>query len=559
MRINFLSGELISKIVAGEIISRPSYVLKELLENSCDASSTNIYVYIENSGINLIKVVDNGSGIYKDDLFKSILKNTTSKISVLNDLSNNIFYGFRGEALFAIEAISFLEIISKPINQDIAWVIDNKTYGVNPSANNNGTTVIIRDLFYNYSYKKKILKTNSSEFTSLYFVFKCIALCNFNINFFLFNNNILFKSLPSCDDNYSKLKRIELLCGKYFVMRSIYLDIKEEELYFFGLILSLEYIHIKNNYKFFFINKRMVNNSLIHNAVKSAYKTAIGKNHNPSYCLYLEIKGNLVDININSRKDEVVFMKPKFIYNLIYNNVLELLLKNKFNSIKNHKNNLSKYNDIVDIIDRDYVYIDDNIKLDNIYINKNKVLTLLHNKIMFFEYKKCLFFVDLNILRKKIIIIKFLYEFSIFGKLEVFNLSLFKCIKFNKINSFLFKYNNFDCFLPYGFNLEQIGPDLILIKSVPKILYKFKINWNLFISDLLNLFIDFLKNIDISMKNNEYIMYIFIKYIHIDTICLNNDIDKYYEALIKLKEKNDIWFDKNCFEITYEKVSKIIK
>ena len=202
MRIHLLSTQLINQIAAGEVVERPSAVLKELLENSFDAEATEVCVEIEQGGSRLIKIRDNGIGIAKDDLPLALSRHATSKITNLHDLEHVTSMGFRGEALPSISSVSRLILISRVAEAQCAWRVSadgtEQDFDPRPDPHPQGTTVEVRDLFYNTPARRKFLKTEKTEFSHIESVLQKLVLSRFNIGFSLMNNQKeVFKLKPA--------------------------------------------------------------------------------------------------------------------------------------------------------------------------------------------------------------------------------------------------------------------------------------------------------------------------------------------------------------------------
>ena len=300
-RIKILPELVINQIAAGEVIERPASILKELLENSIDASSSMIRIYLENGGISSIKVTDNGEGIHQEDLPLVFVQHATSKINTTADLSKISSLGFRGEALASIASIARVHIVSQ---QDP------------PS----GTTIEVKDIFYNVPVRRKFLRSKNTEFNYLQEMFKRIALSNFNVGFMLYHNNKLIKSLPAIsDDIVAKEKRIIKLFGNKFIEKSIFFNSQLNGMELSGWIANHEDIS-GSNIQYFYINNRTVKDKLLNAAVKQAtYKLSLPQ----VYCLYITLDPIFFDVNVHPAKQEVRFSDPQVIYAFIYESILE--------------------------------------------------------------------------------------------------------------------------------------------------------------------------------------------------------------------------------------------
>ena len=327
IRIQQLSSAVANQIAAGEVIERPASVVKELLENALDAGATAITIDIGFGGLNHIKISDNGSGIVADDLPLAILQHATSKITQLSDLYAITSMGFRGEALASIAAVSRLSLSSKPLTQDHAMMLrfDGSAYTLSPCARGQGTTVDVRDLFFNASVRKKFLKTPRSEYQAIEMVVKRFALSAPAIAITLRHNDKEILALPAALCEKTKLLRIKKLLGKAFVDKATYLDVEQGGLRLCGWVSGEAYQRSQNDKQWFYINQRMVKDKLINHAIKQAYEPLLHPGRHPSCLLYLTLAASQVDVNVHPTKHEVRFQQPRLIHDFITSNLSAVL------------------------------------------------------------------------------------------------------------------------------------------------------------------------------------------------------------------------------------------
>lgn len=349
MEIKKLSDLISSKISAGEIIDRPCYILKELLENSFDAGSTKISIYLDFPVNNLIKVVDNGVGIFKEDLYLSILNRTTSKIYTLSDLSRIKTYGFRGEALFAISSISDFILMSRAFNQELGWKISvnnlSNKLKVDPVFHGVGTTVIVKNIFDNYYVKKIYLKSDRFEFNYLLKLFRLLVLSRMDINFKLFLPNNKVRYYPLCDGTFSIFNRFKSLFGVNYSNKFKYFDISNNDIRIYGFIPSIKYSNFSLNNKCIFLNKRIIVNDLIDSTIKNVYRDIGHLNIKPDYYLFLDIDASCYDINLSPKKNIVNFKNYDYICKFIYNSLIKFLnVKSSLYSINRKKIDVENFN-----------------------------------------------------------------------------------------------------------------------------------------------------------------------------------------------------------------------
>lgn len=554
LKIEKLPNDAINKIVSGEIISDISDILKELLENSCDADSSKIFVYIENFESESIKIVDNGSGIHKDDLIKSCLRYNTSKIRNVVDLSNINTYGFRGESLFAIGMVADLEVISKPLSQDIAWKVSldrmSDKYFLEPHVGANGTSVIVSNL-HSDLFTRVRLGDAKSTFSKLYLVFKCVALSNFNIHFVLFKNGKEYINLPLCQDYASQAKRIELLVGHSFLNESVDFNINESGIGLTGFITASSGKSKASGFKLFFINNRFINDTFVNCFLRNIFYTFLKRKINFNYCLYLFLDPKFIDVNLNPKKTEVKFSNAKLLYQFLLRHVSQACLKNKM--IFSYDGESSDVLYTEPVVFNDYFSINKLLGSKIAFVSSNKILTVLDNKFLFFELDKKVFFVSLRKLRSKVILKSCIAEFLKFGFLSSERVFIYKLFNFVKSNS-LFKYKRF--FSLYGFFFESFSDGSILLYGVPKVLYNLLVDWRRLLSDLI-CFLD--RSLVSHFSINRFdmdVINIFFKHILKDSPVYDFELDCFYNELVEIREQDRKWFDKNCFNVSCKKADK---
>ncbi|MCS6955999.1 MAG: DNA mismatch repair endonuclease MutL, partial [Candidatus Calescibacterium sp.] len=355
-----LSEEVFSKIAAGEVIEKPSNVLKELIENSIDANSTVINVRILGNGLKLIEVRDNGIGIEKDDLPLVIERYTTSKINNEKDLLKIQTYGFRGEALYAISKISNLQIISKTRNQDKAYLLtssEGKILKIEPTNFNHqsGTIIKVIDLFFNTPVRKNFLSSEKLELYNLTNTFKHFSSINNNILFSLhIEDKLKYNFIPTTPE--SRVREI-------FKLKEVQQEKIELENYRITLILSKEYKYneklttYKNNF-FVFVNRRIVFINEIDRIIINTFREVLGERGKIEGIISIEAPPDEVDSNIHPRKLEVRFIKPlllknllqKAIKNFINNHIISKIIIDSPQENKEQKENTNWYKSINQLV-----------------------------------------------------------------------------------------------------------------------------------------------------------------------------------------------------------------
>ncbi len=327
--IQILDPLLANQIAAGEVVERPASVVKELVENSIDAGSRQITIELQKGGVELIRLRDNGCGISKDDLTLACVRHATSKISSYQDLTEVLSLGFRGEALASIAAVSKLKISSRAKGSDEAWqVATSGTEGevaVMPAAHPVGTTVEIRELFYNTPARRRFLRTDKTEFHHIESIVLRQALSRFDIAFRLSHNDKLMFDLPVADSQAAREQRIQKLLGQDFVQAALAIEYEAAGLKLTGWIASAEYNRAQADQQYCYINGRFIRDKMIMSAVKQAYRDVMFHGRHPAYVLYLQCDPTSVDVNVHPTKHEVRFRDGRTEYRFIMTSIQQAL------------------------------------------------------------------------------------------------------------------------------------------------------------------------------------------------------------------------------------------
>lgn len=317
MRILQLPAAVANQIAAGEVIERPASVVKELLENSLDAKADSVDIEVVFGGLNQIKISDNGLGIVGEDLPLALAAHATSKISRLQDLYAITSMGFRGEALASIASISRMTISSRPAGEPHGMMLDNRVRQLTPCARNQGTTVDVRDIFFNIPVRKKFLGSERSEFLAIDTIVRRFALSTPTMAIQLSHNGKVQLNLPSAKDDRTQQTRISRLLGKVFLQQAIYINADHAGMKLYGWVSGREYQRSQNDRLWIYINGRMVKDKLLNHAVKQAYENILHPGRHPSCLLYLTIDPAQVDVNVHPTKHEVRFQQPRLIHDFI--------------------------------------------------------------------------------------------------------------------------------------------------------------------------------------------------------------------------------------------------
>lgn len=326
-RINTLTHHVANQIAAGEVIERPASVVKELLENALDADAHSIQIDIGFGGLNHIIVSDNGVGIFSEDLPLAVAAHATSKLKTLDDLYTIETMGFRGEALASIASVSRVNLLSRTATEPHATRLqwDETGVKISPYARNVGTTVEIRDLFFNAPVRKKFLKSEILEFFAIETVVKRFALSEPSIALKLIHNGKQRLNLPSALCETSKRARLQKLFGKSFIDQALILDVKRDNMTLSGWVSHPEFARSQQDKQWIYINRRMVKDKLMMHAIKVAYEPLIHQGRHPLYLLYFNASPNHVDVNVHPTKHEVRFSHPRAVHDFIYASIAEVI------------------------------------------------------------------------------------------------------------------------------------------------------------------------------------------------------------------------------------------
>jgi DNA mismatch repair protein MutL len=333
-KIHLLSPRLANQIAAGEVVERPASVVKELLENAMDSGATRIDIDVESGGVKLIRVRDNGSGIAEEDLPLSLSRHATSKIEQLDDLEAVATLGFRGEALASISSVSRLAITSN-ISDDISqsqeqgyqeqkhgWKAEaeGRDMAVNilPAPHPRGTTVEVRDLFFNTPARRKFLRTENTEYKRIDEILRKLALSHFDIDFTLRNNGKVVHNFRGASTQLEQERRVASICGKAFMESALYVDVEAAGLRLWGWVGLPTFSRSQADLQHFFVNGRSIRDKLVTHAVRQAYQDVMYHGRHPAFVLYLELNAADVDVNVHPTKHEVRFRDSRTVHNFLF-------------------------------------------------------------------------------------------------------------------------------------------------------------------------------------------------------------------------------------------------
>ena len=326
MRIQPLSVHVANQIAAGEVIERPASVVKELLENALDAGARYIELEIGFGGLNLIKISDDGMGIVAEDLPLAVAPHATSKLAVLDDLYVIDSMGFRGEALASICSVArvLIQSCAKGETDAMSLVHDEEGMRLLPCARQVGTTIEVRDLFFNAPVRKKFLKPPKQEYQAIEAVIKRVAFSHPEVAFFICHDGKPGLQLPAADTLKKQRVRLTKLLGKAFVDEAIAVDMTRHRMRLHGFLSGPNYARSQQDKIWFYMNQRVVRDKLMLHALKQAYAEILPEGKYPGAVLFLELPSDEVDVNVHPSKYEVRFSDARAVHDLIRLTVKEV-------------------------------------------------------------------------------------------------------------------------------------------------------------------------------------------------------------------------------------------
>lgn len=467
-----LNDKLINQIAAGEVVDNPASVIKELIENSIDAKSKSIKIFIEDGGKKSILILDDGHGMHKEDLINAFERFATSKIENEEDLENINTLGFRGEALPSISSVSKITIKSKN-NKNIGHLLEidgGKILDSKPDSIDKGTSIHVKNLFFNVPARLKFLKKDTTEYQKILVLFKVFALSNPEISFSLYNEKKEIYHLPS-----SNLEsRIINIYGIDYKNSLIEIDFIQDEFKVSGYIGNLSLVKKRRGNQFTFINGRYILNPLINQTVYNSYDSLISRGEFPFFLLNLKLNNSFIDVNVHPKKTEIKFKNELQIQHIVKKSVSKAL-KNKIEVIPNLYTPKENYNS--QIIDLPFNELNKNRNdisketVDKMFTDNNLALSndmkvwQIHNKYILTEISSGLIVIDQHVAHERI-----LYEMakkSLDGK----GLNSQKLMFPITINYTPEDFNNLLDILPYlnkiGFDIREFGNNSVIIEGSP--------------------------------------------------------------------------------------------
>ena len=497
--INILDSNTIDKIAAGEVVERPSAVVKELVENSIDANADAVTIEIKDGGISFIRITDNGGGIDRSQVKKAFMRHATSKIKSVEDLISVTSLGFRGEALSSISAVGKVEFLTKTKTDFIGtrYVVEGGRECVFEDAGiPDGTTIIVRDLFFNVPARKKFLKSPSSEGNNITELIEHMILSHPNISFkYIYNGNVKLQSsgkndIKSCIYN---------VYGRDIANGLIEVKSIRDDISIHGFIGKPELARATRNFEIYFVNNRFIKSTLIDRALEEAYKDYLMLHKYPTVFLYFEIPSHLIDVNVHPTKREIRFFEGEalkcYIVDVIKNALINKELikeiveethekpsvkeseinKEPFETINHiiessynnyYSSEIEKEDESTDINDKnEQLTLFDDKFISEESIKKHRIIGQLFNTYWLIEFENKLFIVDQHAAHEKVN-----YE-RLIKKLrnnENCSQNIYPPIVVSLSNAeaqYVTKYN--ENFLNVGFTIEHFGGLDYTISTVP--------------------------------------------------------------------------------------------
>ncbi|HDT5889697.1 DNA mismatch repair endonuclease MutL [Aeromonas dhakensis] len=322
MPIRILPPILANQIAAGEVVERPSSVVKELVENSLDAGADRVEIDIDKGGAKLIRIRDNGGGVAKDELVLALSRHATSKVATLDDLEGINSLGFRGEALASISSVSRLTFTSRTAEQSEAWQAQAEgremSVTVKPAAHPVGTTVAVVDLFFNTPARRKFMRSEKTEFAHIDELVRRIALSRFDVTLILRHNGKVVRQYKAANTVAEQERRLAAVCGSPFMHHALAVESEHSDVRLWGWLATPAGARPQNDLQYTYVNGRMMRDKLINHAIRQAYDELLPTDRFAAYVLYIELDPRQVDVNVHPAKHEVRFHQARLIHDFIF-------------------------------------------------------------------------------------------------------------------------------------------------------------------------------------------------------------------------------------------------
>ena len=478
--IVLLDDLTINKIAAGEVIERPANVVKELVENSIDAGATSVSIEIKKGGKGLIKVSDNGKGMSIEDMPVALERHATSKIREIEDLENTYTMGFRGEALASISAISKTTLISKTKDSTFGAKIVARAGNIEEAgevAANQGTTIMVEELFFNTPVRYKFLKKDQTETRVIKEWVQKAAIANLDISFRLINDG---KTVFQSNGNGKIEDIIYTIYGKEIKENIVKVNYEEDSIKITGVVGNTRIAKDSRKDQIIFLNKRNIKNPILYSSADQAFKGATGIGKYGFFILNLEMPADCYDVNVHPTKSEVRFKEEDKLYRIFYHAIKEAILSSEF--LGNNEREVEK-----DYVENEYSFLTNHFDKIELEIEKQTDATEITR-----EEKRKIEYKFIGILFRTYIIVEIDDEIYLIDQHAAHERILYEQIKANyknniKNNSQMmlipeiinlshreaeFVQQNMQLFKQIGFELESFGENTIKINGIPDLEYK---------------------------------------------------------------------------------------
>lgn len=483
MRIKILNEHLANQIAAGEVVERPAAVVKELVENSFDANAQSIRVDIVKGGQELIRVRDDGDGIVRDDLLLALNRHATSKIQAFSDLESITSLGFRGEALPSIAAVSRFKLISCHKDTTTGYSIEGEESDVVPHPHPKGTTVEVRNLFYNTPARRKFLRSINTEFQHIEMMLQRLALSHFKVALLLNHNEKTILNYKAALTQEAREQRVANILGKSFMQHAIAVEFSASGLTLNGWIAEPTYTRSQTDMQYFYINGRFVRDKLLSHAMRQAYHDVLFHGRHPAYVIYLTIAPTAVDVNVHPTKNEVRFRDGRTVHDFVVKGVHDALalvrpqsISNNDNVLVSNKPNSQSYESAqrpmrLQVQEEMATYAELKESPPTQVVKKEEdyplghAIAQLHGIYILAQNNKGLVIVDMHAAHERIVYEKMKREWLNEGVVTQ-SLLMPMSIQLNKNEQQCWERNQ-EVFARLGLRTEAIGPDSIIIREVP--------------------------------------------------------------------------------------------
>ncbi len=324
MTIRLLPPQLIDQIAAGEVIERPASALKELVENSLDAGARRVDIEVQAGGTRLIRIRDDGVGISREELPLALARHATSKIASLDELERVATLGFRGEALPSIGSVAHMKLTSRAQGEDSGWSIDcdgGEVGALRPAAHPPGTTLEVRDLFFNTPARRKFLRTERTEFSHIESIVRGLALGRSEVAWQLKHNQRASIALPPADSREDFEARLSQICGENFLEHARYFEREIEGLRLRGWLAEPTFSRSQADMQYTYVNGRVVRDKVLRHAVRLGYQDVLFQSRQPAYVVFLELDPRRVDVNAHPAKLEIRFRDSRLVHDFVFRTV----------------------------------------------------------------------------------------------------------------------------------------------------------------------------------------------------------------------------------------------